>query len=157
MEDVIEAVIERMRSALAGRTIRTMIRRDLPAVWIDPIQIDQVLTNIVENAVRWSPPGGEIAVSAARWQDAVRVRVADQGPGVPKEDRDRVFEAFATGRGDTRPGGGTGLGLAIARAIVGAHGGRIWIEGVPGGGTAVVFDLPVSHSDEPATVEAAGS
>jgi two-component system sensor histidine kinase KdpD len=72
----------------------------------------------------------------------VQLRVTDRGPGIPVADRERVFEAFY--RGDAAPErSGSGLGLAIARAIVVAHGGRIWIEGAPGGGTAVVFELPV--------------
>jgi signal transduction histidine kinase len=70
------------------------------------------------------------------------VRIADQGPGVPSTERERVFDPFVSG-GDTT-GTGTGLGLSIARAIVEAHGGRVWIEGAPGGGTAVTFDLPTS-------------
>jgi two-component system sensor histidine kinase KdpD len=109
------------------------------------VQVDQVLTNLLENAARYSPPGGEVLVAVSPWHGAVPVRVSDQGPGVPPEDRDRVFEAFY--RGDAAAGVGSGLGLAIARAIVLGHGGRIWIEGAPGGGTAVVFELPVADAE----------
>jgi signal transduction histidine kinase len=77
-------------------------------------------------------------VSAAEWRGGVQVRVTDQGPGIPQEDRFRVFEPFVLGESS----GGTGLGLAIAAAIVQAHGGRIRIDDAPGGGTAVVMELP---------------
>jgi two-component system, OmpR family, sensor histidine kinase KdpD len=141
IEDVIESVLHRMKRTLAGVSLRTMIRPDLPDVMLDPVQIDQVLTNVLENAVRFSPPKGDVLVAVAAWRDGVQVRVGDQGPGIPPEERERVFEPFyqrATGAGR----GGTGLGLAISRAIVLAHGGRIRIEGSPSGGTAVVFELP---------------
>lgn len=118
------------------------ILRDAPDVPVDPVQIDQVLTNLIENAARFSPPGGEISVSVAPWHAGVQVRVADQGPGIAPHDRERVFEPFARVESNPDARVSSGLGLAIARAIVLAHGGRIWIEGAPGGGTAVVFELP---------------
>jgi two-component system sensor histidine kinase KdpD len=77
-------------------------------------------------------------VAAARWRDGVQVRISDRGPGIPREERERVFEPFVRGDGST----GTGLGLAIARAIVVAHGGTIGIADEPGGGAAVVIELP---------------
>jgi signal transduction histidine kinase len=103
------------------------------------------LTNLLENAVRHSPAGAEVLVSAARYRETAQVRIADQGPGIPPQDREQVFEAFY--RRDPASSG-SGLGLAIARAMVMANGGRIWIEGAPGGGAAVLFELP--------TVEEAG-
>jgi signal transduction histidine kinase len=111
---------------------------------VDPVLIDQVVSNLLENAIRFSPPHGEVTISVAPWRSGVQVRVADQGPGIAPADRDRVFDAF-TQLGEAAPdaAGGSGLGLAISRAIVLAHGGRIWIEGTPAGGTAVAFELPV--------------
>ena len=103
-------------------------------------QLDQVLTNLIENAVRFSPPGSPIVISVARWRDGIQVRVSDRGSGIPPDERERVFEAFARGEGSGP--GGTGLGLAIARAVVTVHGGRIWLEETPGGGATVVFELP---------------
>lgn len=142
VDEIVAAVVARMRVRLGTVDVRTNLRADLPDVSVDPVQIDQVLTNLLENAASHSPPGGEIVISAAPYRDAIVVRVADRGPGIPPEDRERVFEAFF--RGDAAPErSGSGLGLAIARAIVTAHGGRIWIEGAPGGGTVVVFELPV--------------
>jgi two-component system sensor histidine kinase KdpD len=141
VEDVLDSVLHRMRNVLAAVSVRAIVRPDLPEVMIDPVQVDQVLSNVLENAARFSPPGGEVLVSVAAWRDGVQVRVVDQGPGVPLEDRERVFEPFY--RADAGGGrGGSGLGLAIARAVVLAHGGRIRVEGGPSGGTAVVFELP---------------
>ena len=143
VEDVVGSVLHRMRSSLSGVRIRTMLR-ETPDVPVDPVQLDQVLTNLLENAVQHSPPDGEVVVSVAPWRDAVQVRVADQGPGIPEPERQRVFDAFY--RLEDSRHAGSGLGLAIARAIVLAHGGRIWIEGAPSGGAAVVFSLPVSEA-----------
>ncbi len=146
IDDVIESVIHRMGPALARVRVRTLLRPDLPDVPMDPVQIDQVVSNLLENAARFSPPGGEVLVSAAPFQRAVRVRVADEGPGIPAAEREHVFEPFVSrDAGDTRMG--SGLGLAIARAVVLAHGGRIWVEGAPTGGTAVVFELPVAEAE----------
>jgi two-component system sensor histidine kinase KdpD len=145
IEDVVGSVLRRLRRAMEGFTVRTNIRPDLPMVDADPIQIEQVLSNIVENAVRFSPRGAEIQISVARWREGVQVRVTDQGPGIAPDDRTRVFEEFY--RRDAGAGrGGTGLGLAIARAIVLAHGGTIWAEAAPGGGTAILFELPITKA-----------
>jgi two-component system sensor histidine kinase KdpD len=142
VEEVIEGVLSRMRATLKPFDVRTQFRADTPLVLIDPVQIDQAVTNILENAARFSRPGGEIRIAVHSWQSNVEVRIADQGAGIPPEERERVFEAFyRQDRGEGR--GGSGLGLAIAQAIVVAHGGRIRAEGTPGGGTAIVFQLPV--------------
>jgi len=148
IEDLVTSVVRRLHPALAGRTVRTRLREDIPPVAMDVVQMDQVLTNLLENAVRYSAPGSEIAVSASRWQDMVEVRVSDRGPGIAPTDRDLVFEEFYRRDVEGRRGG-TGLGLAIARAVVAAHGGSIWIEDTPGGGATVGFRLP--FHPQPAT------
>jgi len=149
IEDVLESVLHRMGPALQRVSVRTMVRPDLPDVMMDAMQIDQVFTNVLENAVRFTPPDKEIQIAIVPWRDGVQVRVADQGPGIPSEERERVFEPFY--RSEAGGGrGGSGLGLAIARAIVRAHGGRIRIEGSPSGGAAVVFELP---ADAPSIVQ----
>jgi two-component system sensor histidine kinase KdpD len=130
-----------MHPVLHQHPVRLILRDDLPEVPLDVILMDQVLTNLLENAAKFSRPGSEIAVQASRWQDVVRVRVADRGVGIPADVRDEVFEPFVRADGDRSRG--TGLGLAIAKAIVEGHGGSIWIEGAPGGGTAVVFEVPI--------------
>ena len=142
LDELVQAVVARLRPQLAAVQVRFNVRPDLPEVFVDPVQIDQVLTNLIENAALHSPVGGEVTISAAPFRDVVQVRVVDRGPGIDVDERERVFEAFY--RGDAAPERpGSGLGLAIARAIVVGHGGKIWIEGAPGGGTAVVFELPV--------------
>jgi two-component system sensor histidine kinase KdpD len=143
IDEVIGSVLQRMRRSLERVEVRTTIRPELPAVEADPVQIGQVLSNLIENAIRFSPPGTEVHITAARWRSAIQVRVTDHGPGIPEADRERVFEEFY--RHDAGVGkGGTGLGLAIARAIVVAHGGTIRAEAAPGGGTAVTFELPIA-------------
>jgi two-component system sensor histidine kinase KdpD len=145
LEDVISSVVERLRPRLAGRTLREHIREGLPPVPMDVVQIDQVLTNLIENALRFSPAGSEITISAVRWENMVEVRVSDRGPGISEDDRASVFQEFyRKDVGDRR--GGTGLGLAIAQAIVSAHGGSMWIGRTPGGGATVGFRLPLARA-----------
>jgi two-component system sensor histidine kinase KdpD len=141
MDEIVEVVLARMRSRLAGHVVTAHLPPSLPDVSVDSIQMDQVLTNLLENAGRHAPQGSEIQVSVLWMHGAVQVRVADEGPGVRLEERDRVFEAFY--RGSSIPETpGSGLGLAIAKAVVVAHGGRIWIEDNPGGGCVVAFEIP---------------
>ena len=148
LDEVVDSVLHRMQPVLGGVRVRTLLR-DTPDVAADPVQIDQVLSNLIENAVRFSAPGGEVVVSTAAWHSSVQIRVVDHGPGIAPADRERVFEAFArVGASAPDEAGSSGLGLAIAKAIVEAHGGRIWIEGVPAGGTAVVVELPVADAEQ---------
>jgi two-component system sensor histidine kinase KdpD len=118
---------------------------------MDVVQIDQVLTNLIENAIKFSPPGSPISLSAVGSDQAVRVTVADRGPGIPKEDRVRIFEPFE--RAD-ESGTGTGLGLAISNAIVVAHGGRMWISDNPSGGAAFTFELPGGREESQEVTDA---
>ena len=140
IEEVIEGVVARLQPMMADHEVVLNPRPGLPDPPIDVVQIDQVLSNLLENAAKYSRAGPPITISAARWQNTVEVRVIDRGPGIPEAERESVFELFARGDGAAR---GTGLGLAIGRAIVESHGGKIWIEGTPGGGTTVVFQLPL--------------
>jgi two-component system sensor histidine kinase KdpD len=146
IDEVVETVLHRMERRLGSVRVRTQFR-DAPEVAADPVQIDQVVTNLLENAIRFSPEGGEVTVSVAPWKDSVQVRVTDRGPGIAPDQRGRVFEAFY--RGDAGGRSGSGLGLAIARAIVLAHGGRIRVEGSPAGGASVVFELPGTDAHLP--------
>lgn len=137
LDEVIEGVVARLEPRLREHEVRLILRENLPEVPVDVVQIDQALTNVLENAGKFTPPGKQITVSVARWHGGVQVRIADQGPGIPAEQRERVFEPFVRGEAST----GSGLGLAIARAIVEAHGGRIRVGSAPGGGTAVTVEL----------------
>jgi two-component system sensor histidine kinase KdpD len=146
IDEIVEAVLQRLRPRLETVTIHADLPAELHDALVDPVQMDQVLTNLLENAARYAPPGSQVDVKVAALGPAIRVRVSDRGPGIPEEDRERVFEAFYRGRtGPERPG--SGLGLAIVRAIISAHGGRVWIEAPAVGGTTVVFDVPVDGED----------
>jgi two-component system sensor histidine kinase KdpD len=130
---------------LADRQVRLSIPDELPLVPCNYAQIDHVLTNLLENAARHTPPGTPIELTLGLKSDAVLVQVADAGAGIPPADRERVFLPFE--RGSTRVGG-TGLGLAIARGLVQAHGGRVWVDEVPGGGARFTFTLPLDGVGE---------
>jgi two-component system sensor histidine kinase KdpD len=145
VEEVAEAVVARMRPQLTSVRLELQLTDELPEIPADPVQLDQVFTNLLENAARHSPAGGTVRIHVAREDGSVRVRITDEGPGIPPGQREKVFEPFYRGREDPeRPG--SGLGLAIVRAIVTAHGGRIWIEETAAGGTAVVLDLPMEEA-----------
>jgi signal transduction histidine kinase len=168
--DEIDRLIDDMltlASAEAGRMIQPRpidlgdffedLRRDLPlfgerdfhveavggVLTADPDRLTQVLRNLVRNAVAHTAPGGRVAVVARAGAGRLELAVSDDGPGIPAEQLERVFERFhRVDEARSRDRGGTGLGLAIARAIVEAHGGRIWAEAPPGGGTTVRIELP---------------
>lgn len=146
IDELIEAVVARHQSFLHGRDVIIDLKGDLPEMLIDVVQIDQVLTNLLENAVKFSPPGTPIQITAGGGAELIRVTVSDKGPGIPLPDRERVFQAFERGEGEVA---GTGLGLAIARAAVVAHGGRMWAQDGPTGGAALTFELPTSPNGRP--------
>ncbi|HJS57710.1 MAG TPA: ATP-binding protein, partial [Vicinamibacteria bacterium] len=129
---------------LAGRPCTTQLPPDLPLVKVDALLLEQVLVNLVENALKYTPAGSAIRI-AARAEDAetILVEVRDEGPGLPPGTEERVFEKF---RREERGRGGFGLGLAICRAIVVAHGGRIRAENLPGHGAAFSFTLPLEST-----------
>jgi two-component system phosphate regulon sensor histidine kinase PhoR len=111
-------------------------------VLADEQQIGRVLSNLVHNAIKFAPEGGIISIYAqAQGEEDVRICVSDNGPGIPRDDQARIFERFYK-QDRARSRGGTGLGLAIARHIVEGHGGRIWVESVPGQGATFCFTLP---------------
>jgi signal transduction histidine kinase len=117
---------------------------DLPPAQADPGRIAQVLTNLLDNALRHTPPGGRIHLTLAGQGDHVFVTVEDTGTGIPREELPAVFERFyRADRSRNRETGGSGLGLAIVREIVHAHGGDVWIESELGQGTKIGFRLPL--------------
>lgn len=147
LEEVIGYVLDRMERQLHGRDMRVHLPSDLPLIPLDSVLISQVFINLLENAAKYTPTGTPIDVSA--WHDQaqgmVQVEVADRGPGLPPGDEARIFEKFQRApQGANGPSTGAGLGLAICRAIVEAHGGRIWAGNRDGGGAAFRFTLPLS-------------
>jgi len=109
---------------------------------LDPVLMERVVGNLLENALKYSPPGSPIALTARRANATAELVVADRGPGIPAPERERIFERFY--RADpTRPVKGFGLGLALSLALVEAHDGRIWVEEAAGGGARFVIALPL--------------
>jgi two-component system sensor histidine kinase KdpD len=152
LDDLVFAALSRLAPRLAGRHVSVDIPPDLPLVSIDPGLVDQVLANLLENALRYSPSDSAIEVRCEATASAVVVAISDRGPGIAPDERERVFERFYRGQAARRNDGGTGLGLTICRAVVGAHGGRIGVFARPGGGTSVRFTLPLAPG--PLTVAA---
>ncbi len=143
--DLLSSAAGRMRlqAERAGLNLRVDCPPNLPKVSADAIRLEQVLVNLIHNAVKFTRPGGEIFLIAEPTERAVRFAVRDTGTGIPADDLPRIFERFY--KSDrSRSGGGTGLGLSIARHIVEAHGGRIWAESREGEGSTFFFTLPLS-------------
>jgi hypothetical protein len=138
--NVARRVIERVRHLSSNHTIEAEFPDDFPDVFADPDKIQQVLTNLVENAVKYSA-GGRVLVAGSFDDSKVRVAVTDEGEGIPSENRNQVFRKFF-GRIGGSPTG-TGLGLYISKGLVEAHGGRIWVDEAPGGGALFAFTLPI--------------
>lgn len=140
--EIVLAVVDRLSARLVEHPIEVALPDDLPLLPLDYARVDQVLSNLVENAAAYAPAGTPIALSARADGNGVAIRVCDQGPGIPLRERERVFEPFY--RGVTTEGlhPGSGLGLAICRGIVEAHGGWIRVEGAREPGTTVVVWLP---------------
>ncbi|MBI4248665.1 MAG: response regulator, partial [Elusimicrobia bacterium] len=123
---------------------------NLPWIYADPMRIEQVLTNLIVNALKFTQPKGSVLVSARQEKDCVQVSVSDNGPGVAPEHREAIFDRFRQihGAGERRgSGGGIGLGLAICRQIISQHRGRIWVESDAGVGSNFIFQIPLETSN----------
>ncbi len=142
---LIEQAVERMalQAERSGLTIGMEDRGPVPAVNADAERIESVLTNLLHNAIKFTPPGGKISVSAYQKENDVVFSIRDTGVGIKPEDLSRIFERFYKAD-QSRSGGGTGLGLSIARHTVEAHGGKIWAESTPGQGSVFYFSLPLA-------------
>jgi two-component system phosphate regulon sensor histidine kinase PhoR len=144
--DAIGHAVDRLRAQAdrAGLNLDFVIPSTLPEVMADEARVEQVLVNIIHNAIKFTPSGGGISISAKARDTDILVSVSDTGVGIPADDLPRIFERFYKAD-KSRSGGGTGLGLAIAKHIVEAHGGRIWAESVEGRGSTFNFTLPLAH------------
>jgi signal transduction histidine kinase len=131
-----------------GLRWQTDILTDLPTLEIDPDRLAQALGNVVSNAIKYTPPDGEVSLSAGMEDTEVWIRVRDSGPGIAPEDQERIFIPFYRGPADRRFPQGMGLGLSIARELVIAHGGRIEMQSAPGAGSAFTVWLPCHSTDE---------
>lgn len=142
IEDVLGSALLHLQTKLVDFDVVTKVPSDLPAVPFDPVLIEQVLVNLLENTARYAASGHSVEIAARHEQSQLVVEVADRGPGVSYDEQDRVFQSSRRGRAARAGDGGMGLGLTFCRAVVMAHGGRIWLENRPGGGAIVRFTLP---------------
>jgi two-component system, OmpR family, sensor histidine kinase KdpD len=144
LPDVVNPVVQRVRQTPSEQIIAVDVPESLPSVLVDPVRLEQVLSNVLDNARRYAG-NGLVRVGARRQGSGVELRVVDHGPGIPDAERERIFSHFYRLDSPARRGGGTGLGLAICRGLLEAMGGRIWVETAPGGGAAFVVRLPVAE------------
>jgi two-component system sensor histidine kinase KdpD len=154
---LIEDVAERMRRQIGAHPLEVELPAVLPPARASYTQIDQVLTNLIENAARYTPDGTPIVVQASVEGNGLTIDVRDRGPGIPEGMRARIFEKFVRAVGPERHANGAGLGLAICKGIVEAHGGRIWAENLPEGGARFRFTLPLASAAPPDSVAASRS
>ncbi|HAH01383.1 MAG TPA: hypothetical protein DCL75_21620 [Ktedonobacter sp.] len=150
---LLHEVLEHMQPTLQGRVVNMHLPGNLPQVELDYVQMDQVLTNLIENAFLYTPPESPIDISVHREGAQIVISVADRGPGIPSSDLERVFDKFYRVHLKQHNAGypgyhtGSGLGLAVCKGLVEAHGGRIWAENREGGGAIFQVALPVGKKE----------
>jgi signal transduction histidine kinase len=149
---LVHEVVETLKPVALEKSIELEFTRLEPSmlVWADRDKITQVLTNLIGNAIKFTPPRGRVVVSSANNDtDGVHVSVSDTGPGISANDRERIFEKFyqVAENGGPKPTG-TGLGLAISKTLVEMHGGKIWVESQANRGSTFYFTLPATLSGE---------
>ena len=153
LEELVASALSRVEPLAGGRTVHTQIPRDA-VLLVDPVLLEQVLFNLLENAVKYTPEKARITLAAFRDPENTTVIVEDDGPGVDPEELERIFDKFYRGKSAVRgERGGVGLGLAICRTVIRLHGGRIWAENREGGGARFVFSLPNAQEPRPAAKE----
>ena len=145
VQDLLGSCLASLEPRLKGKNVRINLPPGLPLVPMDSVLLAQVLNNLLDNALKYSPPDGAIEISARTRENWLEMEVADQGRGIPKEYLTQVFNKFFR-ISHNEETGGTGLGLAISKGIVEAHGGRIWAANRPEGGVRITFTLPLSDS-----------
>ena len=143
-----------MRQELKGRPVVVRIPGDLPLIWAASELIERVLVNLLENAIRYTPPDSPIEIAAAHRDERVEIRVADRGPGLPPGREAQIFEKFFRGKSVVADGQrGVGLGLAICRSIIRAHGGEITAANRPEGGAEFLIALPCAPQSPDVTLD----
>jgi two-component system sensor histidine kinase KdpD len=157
VEEIVGAGLSRHRDALKDRPFRTLIPADLPLIRVDNAMLPQVIHNLIDNALRYTPPATPIEITAWSTESNIIVRVADQGPGITDDERSKVFQRFYRGRSAQPTGSksGIGLGLTIVEGIIRTHGGRVWAEHNMPQGVAFLFSLPLEQQQPVVPREAA--
>ncbi len=140
LEEIIGVVLNRFADRFRERSLELKIPPDLPLIPFDTLLMEQVLSNLLENALRHTPTGTPVEITVTPQKSAVMIEIADRGPGIPVREEEAIFKKFTRG---THTQMGAGIGLAICRVIIEAHGGRIWVENRPGGGALFKFVIPV--------------
>ncbi|MCP1505564.1 two-component system sensor histidine kinase KdpD [Pseudomonas marginalis] len=142
--DIVGSALGRLRAVLAPLQVSIDVPPELPLLYVHAALIEQALVNVLENAARFSPAQGHLQVSAGVSDNQLFFAVADEGPGIPEDERAKIFDMFYTAARGDRGGQGTGLGLAICQGMVGAHGGHISVaDGIGGRGTCITLFLPL--------------
>ncbi len=151
MDELIRTVVHRLSARLGGLRVQLDWPVDLPLVYADYVQIDRVVTNLLENAIRFAPGGSTLEITARGGPAEMSIGVANQGPAIPERALPHLFDKFYRIYEDRAPGMGTGLGLSICKGIVEAHGGRISVESPVQGniGVRFVFTLPLAAAEAP--------
>jgi PAS domain S-box-containing protein len=147
--ELIKSAVADVTPVAGGRrqTLTTDLPEHLAPIWVDEDMARRVLINLMENASKFSPPGGKIEIGAHQDTEWVHMWVRDNGPGIPPAEQDRIFDKFTRLRGTSKPGG-LGIGLAFCRLAVQGHGGRIWVESEPGHGSTFHFTFPVVNVEQ---------
>ena len=144
--DIVGSALNRLRAVLAPLQVSTEVPAQLPLLFVHAALIEQALVNVLENAARFSPAHGRLQLRVGADDSELFFSVSDEGPGIPEEERAKIFDMFYTAARGDRGGQGTGLGLAICQGMVGAHGGRISVaDGIDGRGTCITLHLPVQE------------
>jgi two-component system sensor histidine kinase KdpD len=151
VDELVGAALSRTEGRLSRHLVRTEVPPAPVLVSVDPILVEQLLVNLLENAARHTPPGTEVLVRAEGGPDGLVLEVDDRGAGIAPGEEETIFERFH--RGGRVTGQGAGLGLAIARAIAEVHGGTLRVSGRPGGGASFRLDLPGAGASPPVPVE----
>ncbi len=142
--ELVQKIIEKMRLITEGRSLILHFAPLLPSIPGDSRRLEQVVQNLVDNAIKYSPQGSQITISGEMKNDYIQVSVADEGPGIPKAELSKIFNAFyRIPNPNAQKMRGIGLGLTICQAVVEAHGGSIWAESIPGRGSVFYFTLPL--------------
>ncbi|MGD0959138.1 MAG: sensor histidine kinase KdpD [Methylomonas sp.] len=152
IEEVVGTALTLTEKQLQDRAVKVKLPPGIPLLFADSVMIEQVLINLLENAVRYTPPGSPLDIIAETNSEEVKITVADRGPGIAKGQEERLFEKFYQSRHEAAQSG-VGLGLAICRAIIEVHGGRIYAQNRFGGGAEFTFVIPLDHHTPPVVEE----